>query len=308
MPEPRIALCVVTYNSGPLIEEFVAAVPEGTAGTDSSLVFADNGSQDDTLEQIARWAPEALVVRTGGNLGYAGGVNAAVRAAGDQDAYLILNADVRLGPGCVRTLFEGLGNGVGIVVPRLVDQHGELIWSMRREPSVLRTWADALVGAEHVGRIASLGEVVTDPAAYTTAQATDWAEGSTQLVGAECWRVCGEWDESLFLYSEETEYDLRARDNGLMTWYEPAAVATHLEGGSATSPRQWSLLVANRLRLFRMRHGPAATGLVWLALVVREGSRALLGKPTSRAAIRDLVNPIRMRQARGPEWLEGVRL
>ena len=307
MPEPTVAICVVTYNSSDLIEDFVAALPAGAAGTRWTLVFADNGSQDGTLAEIARHAPDAVVVDTGANLGYAGGVNAAVRAVGDQDAYLILNADVRLGPGCARTLVEALRPGVGIVVPKLLDQHGDLIWSMRREPSVLRAWADALLGAERAGRIAAMGEVVTKREAYESAGPTDWAEGSTQLIGADCLRACGEWDESLFLYSEETEYDLRARDNGYLTWYEPAAVATHLEGGSAGSPRQWSLLVANRVRLFRMRHGRAATGLVWLALAAREASRALLGKATSLAAIRDLVNPARMRQARGPEWLEGVR-
>jgi GT2 family glycosyltransferase len=308
MPEPRLAICVVTYNSADLIRDFASALAEGAAGIRWTLIFADNASQDDTLAQIARWAPEAVVVETGANLGYAGGINAAIRAAGDQDAYLILNADVRLGAGCVTTLFEALRPGVGIVVPRLLDERGELIWSMRREPSVLRAWADAIVGAERAGRIPALGEVVTDRAVYGSAGPTDWAEGSTQLIGADCWRECGEWDESLFLYSEETEYDLRARDHGFLTWYEPRAVATHLEGGSADSPRQWSLLVANRVRLFRMRHGRAATGLVWLALAAREASRALLGKATSLAAIRDLLNPVRMRQERGPEWLQGVRL
>ena len=308
MAEPRIAICVVTYNSADLIRDFASALPEGAAGTRWTLVVADNASQDDTLAQVTRWAPEAVVVETGANLGYAGGVNAAVRAAGEHDAYLIVNADVRLGAGCVSTLFAALRPGVGIVVPQLLDERGELIWSMRREPSVLRAWADAVLGAERAGKLAALGEMVTDRTLYTSARPVDWAEGSTQLIGADCWRECGEWDESLFLYSEETEYDLRARDHGFLTWYEPHAVATHLEGGSAGSPRQWSLLVANRVRLFRMRHGRVATGLVWLAVAAREASRALLGKATSVAAIRDLVNPARMHQERGPEWLQGVRL
>lgn len=308
MSRPRIAICVVTFHSAPLIEDLVASIPQGAEGTDWTLVFADNASGDETLAEIARCAPTATVVETGANLGYAGGLNAAVRAAGRQDAYLILNADVRLTPGCVATLFAALGDGAGISVPRLIDADSELIWSMRREPTLLRTWCDALIGAERAGRLGTLGEVVTDATLYDSPQLTDWAEGSTQLVSAECWRVCGPWDESYFLYSEETEYDLRARDRGLAVRYVPSAVAQHLKGGSAESPRQWSLLVMNKARLYARRHGPIPSMLFWLALVTREGSRAVLGKRTSQAALRDLLNPRRWREHRGPEWLAGVRL
>lgn len=304
MSEPRVAICVVTYNSVGLIKDLVSSLPAGAAGTRWQLVFADNASSDGTVTEINRCAPNALVVETGANLGYAAGVNAAIRTAGDHDGYLILNADVRLLPGCVKTLFDALRLGVGVVVPKLLDEHGKLIWSMRREPSIVRAWADALLGAERVGRFAILGEVVTDSQLYEEPRLTDWAEGSTQLVGAECSRMCGEWNESLFLFSEETEFDLRARDHGYLTWYEPAARARHLEGGSASSPRQWSLLVVNRVRLFRMRHGRVATSMFWMATATREATRALLGKEVSKAAIRDLLSPARMRQMPSPDWLQ----
>lgn len=307
MSLPRIAICVVTFNSRELIEGLVSSFAAGAAGTDWVAVFADNASSDGTADEIRRALPEAIVVETGANLGYAAGVNAAVSAAGPADAYLIVNADVRLTPGCVTALYESLRPDVGIVVPRLVDAQGELIWSMRRAPSVLRAWSDALVGAERAGRHPALGEIVTDPALYSAARRTDWAEGSTQLISSACWEACGPWDESYFLYSEETEYDLRAADHGFATLYQPAALAQHLEGGSAGNPRQWSLLVANRVLLFRRRHGRIATAAFWCATVAREATRALLGKRTSRAALRDLVRPSRMSAPRGPQWLSAVR-
>ena len=307
MTGPRVAICVVTYNSAQLIAELVRSLPSGTTGVTPTLVFSDNASHDETLSEIERHAPDATVVRNGGNLGYAAGVNAAVRAAGQHDAYLILNADVRLEPGCVLALYETLTPTIGIVVPSLKDAAGARILSLRRAPTVLRAWGDALFGAERVGRIPRLGEIVTNPEEYEIGHATDWAEGSTQLLSAACWEACGEWDESYFLYSEETEYDLRVRDFGLVTWYQPRAHARHLEGGSAENPRQWSLLVANRIKLFRARHGRVPTVAFWAATVVREGTRALLGKRTSRAALHDLISPKRLRQARGPRWLAEVK-
>jgi GT2 family glycosyltransferase len=304
---PRIAICVVTYNSAALIADLVGSLDEGTAGVSVTLVVADNASGDDTVSEVERHAPQATVVRNPGNLGYAAGVNAAVRAAGPQDAYLILNADVRLDAGCLLTLFKTITPQIGIVVPRLTDARGARISSLRRAPTVLRAWGDALFGAERVGRFPRLGEIVSDPTAYASEHEAEWAEGSTQLMSAACWHACGEWDESYFLYSEETEYDLRIRDFGFVTWYQPRATAQHLEGGSADNPRQWSLLVANRVKLFGSLHGKVPTAAFWCATVAREASRSLMGKRTSRAAVRDLLSPTRLRERRGPDWLARVR-
>ncbi|WMX48206.1 hypothetical protein RGF97_30110 [Streptomyces roseicoloratus] len=75
-----------------------------------------------------------------------------------------------------------------------------------------------------------------------------------------------------------------------MTWgcgpgSRPAARATHLGGDSRVSPRLWSLLVTNRVRLYRRRHGPAATAAFRGAVLLRELSRAALGRPPARAAV-----------------------
>ena len=307
MTSLRVAICVVTYNSGPLIADLVASLDGGAEGVVPTLVFSDNSAGDETLEEIRRHAADATVVRNPRNPGYAAGINAAIRAAGPQDAYLILNADVRLDRGCIAALAASLTPEIGIVVPLLRDAEGVRISSLRRRPTVLRAWGDALFGAERVGRFPLLGEMVTDPASYESAHQAEWAEGSTQLVSAECWTTCGGWDESYFLYSEEAEYDLRIRAHGKTLWYQPRATAQHLEGGSADNPRQWSLLMANRVKLFRATHGRPATAAFWAAAVAREGSRSLLGKKTSRAALRDLVRPSRLRQPRGPRWLSDVR-
>ncbi len=207
-------------------------------------------------------------------------------------AVLILNPDVRLADGCVRTSATlSAEPGVGVAVPKLVDGHGDLITSMRREPTLRRAFADALVGASRIGRFPSLGEVVTDPAAYEAESTTDWAEGSTQLVSAECWRTCGPWDESFFLYSEETDFNLRARDAGFTTRFVPTAAAVHLEGGSGASRGLRALMAVNRVRLFRRRNGRVRGWLYWAAIVLRETSRVAIGDPGSRPTLRALLSP-----------------
>jgi N-acetylglucosaminyl-diphospho-decaprenol L-rhamnosyltransferase len=295
-----VAVVVVTYNSEDLLGDFLSSLNDGLKGVGWHLTVADNASADNTVALMRRLAPEATLIEMGRNAGYAAGINAAVRAARPYSAILVLNPDVRLMPGCAAELLGALRPGTGLVVPQLVDRKSQLIESLRREPTVLRAWGDALLGARRVGRYAALGEVVTDRRRYDKEVVTDWAEGSTLLISAECWQRCGPWDESFFLYSEETDFALRARDAGFVTRYVPSARAVHLEGGSAGSPGLWTLLMLNRVRLFRRRNGKVRTAAYWSALVFREASRAMLGKAVSRAAVKALVSPSRLREQRGP--------
>ena len=56
----------------------------------------------------------------------------------------------------------------------------------------------------------------------------------------------------------------------------------------------------NRIRLFQRRNGKIRTVAYWAASVSREASRAVLGKATSRAAVKALISPRRLREPRGP--------
>ncbi|MFG2456290.1 glycosyltransferase family 2 protein [Streptomyces sp. NPDC048523] len=287
-----VAVIVVTWNSAEVLPGFLAALPDGMAGLDWRLVVADNDSADDTVELLGKLAPDATVVQTGRNAGYAAGVNAALKAVDPGYVALICNPDIRMRQGCAKRLVDSLGDGVGIAVPLLYEEGRDTPhYSLRRESSVLRALGEAVIGNRRAGRFPWLSELVTDPDAYRRPTRADWATGALMAISAECRAACGPWDESFFLYSEETEYCLRARDLGHATQLEPSAEAVHLGGDSQVSPRLWALLTLNRVRLYRRRHGAVPTACFRAAVLLRETSRAVLGRRASRAAVGALLRP-----------------
>jgi GT2 family glycosyltransferase len=296
-----IAVVVVTYNSARFLPDLVKSLEPGLDGLNWHLTIADNASSDESIKVAAEYAPDARLVETGRNAGYAAGINAAVAAAAPHTAVLVLNPDIRLEPGCVPEMVSVLRRRhAGIAVPRVSQGDGQFSPSLRREPTIPRALGDALFGANRVGRFATFGEVVTDERRYADETTVDWAEGSIMLIDRACWDACGPWDESFFLYSEETEYALRARDRGFTTVLAPRARALHIGGESTTSPGLWTLLTLNRVRLYRRRHTIASASVYWAVLLLRESSRALLGNRCSRTAARALLSAHRLREVPGP--------
>ena len=304
---PFVAALVVTWNSSKVVDGLLDSLDAGFEGLGWQVIVADNDSADDTVAKVERWAAghpgvNCLVVSTGGNLGYAGGINAALAKADRYDAALVLNPDIRLHVGSVRRMYDLLDSGpqapasaathprTGIVVPRIVDEQGNLAHSLRREPTFLRLLGEATLGAR-AGRLAPLGELVLDESTYARPAVADWATGAAMLISRACLDECGLWDESFFLYSEETEFALRARDHGYLTRLAPQATATHIGGESRVNPELWTLLMSNKIRLYRRRHTLPASVAYWAAALLREAPRAAIGHERSRRAVKALLAP-----------------
>ncbi len=283
-----VGVIVVTFNSERVLRGLLTSLEAGMEGIDWAMQLVDNGSSDQTVPLARELVPRVRVIEMGGNLGFAAGVNRGLAGIDRHSDALLLNPDVRLEPGAARSLQSRLGSSVGIAAPRTTDGRGELLPALRHEPSVARSLAEALFGARRAGR-RGWGEAILDPAAYEQPTVADWASGSALMISRECLERCGEWDESFFLYSEDTEYALRARERGFLTALAPSAAVTHLGGDSRSDPRLWSLLAVNKLRLYRRRHGRLRAPAFRAAALLRELRYWIAGNRPSRAAARALV-------------------
>lgn len=281
---PGVLLAVVTHNSAADLPEFLDALPAALHGVpDWRLVVADNASGDGGPELVAELAPKATVLHTGGNLGYAAGVNACLELAAPDEAVLVLNPDVRLESGAVRELLEVCADpAVGIAVPLVRRPDGQPEATLRRRPTALRVAAESLLGA----RAGALGEQL--PPGPATGR-IDWANGAALMLAPGVAQRIGPWRRELFLYSEETDYCRRVTDAGWRIRQAPRAHAVHRGGDYGVSPALWAQLVTNKVVHLATWESRAAAAAGWLALVLSQVLRLPLRRGTHRRALRELL-------------------
>ena len=271
---PDVLLVVVTYNSEDHVRDLLASVPATVGPLSAHVVVVDNGSSDGTRAAVRATPGTQLIEST--NIGYAGALNLGIRASPPTDAIVVLNPDCVLYPDCIHQLVLALAEDrVAATVPLMLGPDGHRVNSIRRDPSILRA-----LGLNRTGT-ALFSEYVVEDSAYLRRRAVDWATGAVMAFRRQVWDELGGWDESYFLYSEETDFCLRARDHGWVTVFVPDARVMHVGGGSGRNDRTHTMQIINRVRLYARRHGRVLGAGYWLATIASELSWWARGQPAS---------------------------
>lgn len=288
---PRITVAVVTFNSSEPLPGLLDSLEVGMAGVGQyEVIVVDNNSRDASVEIARNHKQKPTVIEMGSNAGYAAAINAAMAHMHPESHLLILNPDLRMYARAAKLLLECIEQpSVGIAVPRNFKEDGTTDPTIRREPTILTAWSESLLGGKAASR-RGWGEMIDTPERYERAGPIEWATGSALLVSARVLATVGKWDESFFLYSEEVDYQRRAREAGFEIVYEPRAQVMHKGGESGTNAKLFALLTANRVRYFSRHHGPISTMLFRLGLAAGETIRLTRGK-MHRAALSSIVSP-----------------
>lgn len=266
-PSPTdLCIVVVTYNSAEDLPGFVASLHSASGGLSHRVVVVDNCSSDATVEIAEGLGLQCI--RAGSNRGYAAGINMGRAEAMGAGALLFSNPDVRFAPDSIRILFEACTKAGTVCVPRILDERGDLVPSLRREPTLGGQMGEALFGDRLARRPRVFGIMIRDRGYYEVSHEVEWATGAVLMVPAECDQAVGPWSEAYFLYSEEVDFCRRVRAAGFGIKYIADAIVCHAEGGSGRSADLVGLEAVNRLRYFRQWHGlPASYSYAVLVVV-----------------------------------------
>jgi GT2 family glycosyltransferase len=283
MPRERtLDVVVVSYGSRSTLRACVEPLTN-VAGVTVTVV--DNASPDDALATIADLPVQTI--RAGRNGGFSSGCNLGA-ASGSGEYVLFLNPDAVLSPADLERLTAVLDrdDDTGLVGPRILGGHGELLLSRRRLPRLRSTFAQALFLHRVFPRATWADELVRDLAAYETGSEADWVSGACMLVRRSAFEAIGGFDDGFFLYCEDTDLCVRLRAAGHSVRYEPSAVARHVEGSSAPRSELLAIHACSRVRYAQLHYRRPAAWLEAVGLALLAITHAGVAWPRRRSVAR----------------------
>lgn len=300
MSGPTLLTVVLNYKTADMTLKAVEAARSAMEGIEGGLVIVDNDSLDGSFEAMeahvaaAGWGQggRVRVVQSGRNGGFGAGNNVGIRAGladGSLPDYIyILNSDAFPAPDAIRVLLDHLETTpkAGFAGSYIHGPEGDTHLTSFRFPSI----ASEFEGAIKFGPVSKLLKNYKVPVETPTeTQAVDWLAGASMLMRRNVLDEIGLFDETFFLYFEETDLCLRAARAGYRTDYVPASRVAHI-GSVSTGMKTWARVPGywfdSRWHYFAKNHGvgyaAAASGvhlvgggLHWLRCTVTRRERGV---------------------------------
>ncbi len=279
---PRLLTVLLNWRTPKMTLQAAEAALTALDGIDGALVIVDNASGDGSEQLMANavrasgWdrGPQAVrVLQSGRNGGFGAGNNFGIRAGlpdGSLPDYVyILNSDAFPAPDAIRALLTHLEThpDVGFAGSFIHGPDGVPHRTAFRFPSAAGEF-EAQLRFGPVSRLLRR-HIVAQPIPQATTR-VDWLAGASLMMRRSVLDRIGLFDETFFLYFEETDLCRRAALAGWPTDYVVESRVTHI-GSVSTGMKTWQRIpgfwLDSRWHYFVKNHGRAYAVAATLAAV-----------------------------------------
>jgi GT2 family glycosyltransferase len=230
MVSPSVTILIVNYNGVSFVTKAIeSALAQQYVGR-LEIVVVDNGSTDDSVA-LLRNIRGIRLIENESNHGYGAGVNFALPSI-NTDYIAFLNPDAKAKPEWLAT-----------VIPFMMK--GEI------------AFASSIISAGSGTYFASgryFGALGVSFESHDLRNESDWLTGCALVASLSALRSLDGFDEGFFLYYEDVDLCLRARQRGLRLKVVQDALVDHPYRGSSTNAlgsRRMEIVYESRGRLIR---------------------------------------------------------
>jgi GT2 family glycosyltransferase len=278
-----VAVVIVNYNTREFLRACLATV---RLEAPCEVVVVDNASSDGSVEMVQADYPWAVVYANKTNLGYGAAANQAI-ARCTTKYVLLLNSDTLLPIGALQALSTYLDRHprAAIVGPRLVNSDGSLQASCFPFPGTLSWFLDNDELSWLSRHIPVLRNRLLRTWPHTNARVVPWVKGAALVIRRRAFEEMGGFDESFFLYYEETDLCHRLSTAGWQIHFAPVTTIVH--AGEASTVQRCTentvQLVASSMKFCRQHY--SRTWSAGLAMIMKITLLARLIRDTIRLHI-----------------------
>jgi GT2 family glycosyltransferase/glycosyltransferase involved in cell wall biosynthesis len=282
--QPRVSVVIVNFRSA---EHTLTAI-EGVRGLDwptdqLEIVVVDNASGDGSVDILRAGAPDAVLVESETNLGFAAGCNVGVaHATGTYVA--LLNPDARPHREWISAAVHTLQAqpSVGCVASKVLDWDG--------------TDLDyASVGMSFDGQAYKYHAGQPDTGGFEEQADVLFPTGSAMVMPTELYRAMGGFDERYFMFFEDVDLGWRLWLRGHRVRYVPTSLTYHRHHATMERYGTWLeryLLSRNALYTIYKNYGDRNLDKTLAAAILLTIRRGMALGETDRHALDLEVGPV----------------
>jgi GT2 family glycosyltransferase len=282
-----LSIVIVNWNVSDLLSRCLHSILDSAAETESpgtwqlrsadlptyafEVLVIDSASSDDSVAMVRREFPQVRLYTSDTNLGYTGGNNLGFRESRGRYV-LVLNPDTEVLGAALATMMAYADGrpDVGVVGPQLLWPDGSVQSSRRRFPTLRTAMTESTFLQKWFPHQRVLRDYYVLDRPDDAIGEVDWVQGACFLVRQSAISEVGLLDDAYFMYSEEMDWQKRARTAGWKVVYLPTAQVIHHEGKSSEQvvAQRHIRFGRSKVRYFAKHHGPAAGQVVrgWLLL------------------------------------------
>ena len=224
-----LSIIIPHRNRKALLEKCLASIPAAATTLSYEVIVIDNGSKDGSREMIQRHFPDFSLLENEKNEGFSRATNQGLQVA--QGNYLLcINNDTTLSPNSLKQLvsFMETHPEAGVSGGKIFNPDGSIQPSARAFPRLENalfnrsSFLSQLFPKNRFSRRYLLSDWN-----HETVREVDWISGSFFLIRRALLEKIGLFDERFFLYCEDVDYCLRAKEAGYHVFYVPEARMIH---------------------------------------------------------------------------------
>jgi len=258
---PLVSIITVNYNQPEITCDLLESLTHITYPA-IEIIVVDNASPSKNPDVILEKYPYITLIKSGKNLGFAGGNNIGIRVAKGKHI-LLINNDTEVDPGFLEPLIAKLENNpdIGVVSPKI---------RYFFQPDTIQYAGFTPINPITI-RNSGIGFNETDHGQYEQDTQTNYAFGAAMVIPIKVMKEVGLMADIFFLYYEEMDWMQRIKDADYKIFYVHNSLVFHKDSITTGTMSPLKIFYLNRNRLLYMRrnvHGWKAVASVIYQLII----------------------------------------
>jgi GT2 family glycosyltransferase len=246
---PKIFVIILNFNGIKTLADCLSSVFQSDY-PNFEVIVVDNDSKDESFEQARTQFSRAHFIKNSSNVGFSKGNNVGIRYALEKfaDYVFILNNDAIIKKATLSTLEKCMQENPssGIVSPIIFNNEnnvwfagGKINWNKMKTSHIVKPLPNESYPSEYLS-------------------------GCAMLIKKEVFKKVGLFDERFFLYYEDADFSLRAKNAGFELLVTSSADIIHLEQSENNKVSKSYWLVLSGLIFFKTH--ASFSQKIWLSI------------------------------------------